>query len=218
MKSYGQYCPIARAAEILGERWTLLVMRNVLLGASTFNDIADGVPGMSRSLLTKRLDWLASKGLIKRQPKPRGRGQRYLPTEAGTQLWHVLEPLAAWSTQWIEFQPEHCDPSFVLWAWTHVHLAADRLPQRKRVVVQFTFPDEPALLRRFWMVFEHGAAELCHANPGFDIDLYVEAESDAFTQWHVGRLSWAAALRAGRIRVEGPTTLARSLPSWNTRA
>jgi len=218
VKSYGQYCPIARAAEVLGERWTLLVMRNVLLGASTFNDIANGVPGMSRSLLTRRLDWLASKGLIEMKPKAQGRGKRYLATEAGTQLWHVLEPLAAWSTQWIELQPQHHDPSFVLWAWTRAHLATERLPKRGRVVVQFTFPDEPALFRRFWMLFERGAAELCHANPGFDIDLQVEAESEAFTQWHVGHLSWQAALRTGRIQVEGPATLARALPSWNTRA
>ena len=217
MTFYAQYCPISRAAEILGERWTLLVMRNVLLGADTFNDIAAGVPGMSRSLLSSRLEGLEERGLIATQPKSTGRGRRYVPTEAGTSLWQVLGPLAAWSERWIELQPEHRDPSFVLWAWTHAHLATERLPRKRTVVVQFTFPDQPATYRRFWVLFGNGGAELCHANPGFEVDVRVVAESEAFTLWHVRRLSWAAALRSGRIRIDGSPALARALPSWNTR-
>ena len=218
MRTYGQYCPISRAAEILAERWTLLVVRNVLLGCRSFNDIARGVPGMSRSLLTQRLRMLEEQGVIASRPKKAGRGRVYEMTEAGQALWSVIGPLAAWGQRWLDLRPEHSDPTIVLWAWVHVHLREDRLPKRRRVVVRFTFPDEPRAHRRYWLLVEHGAAELCDAAPGDDHDLDVVARSLPFTHWHVGRLSWAQALRRGDIVVTGPKALARALPTWNERA
>jgi DNA-binding HxlR family transcriptional regulator len=217
MRSYGQYCPISRASEILAERWTMLVIRNLLLGCTTFNAIAGGVPGMSRSLLTARLRALEDAGVIATVPRRGRRGREYQLTDAGRALWDVVEPLAAWGQRWLELQPEHSDPSFVLWAWVHVHLCRERLPER-RVVAQFDFPDQRPPHHRFWVLFEHGGAELCHAHPGYDPELYVRARSVAFTRWHVGALAWREALRSGAIRVDGPRTLARALPSWNERA
>jgi hypothetical protein len=126
-------------------------------------------------------------------------------------------PLAAWGERWLELQPEHTDPSFVLWAWVHAHLRRDRLPTR-RVVVQFDFPDESPPHHRFWVLFEPKNAELCYTHPGFDAQLRVSAGSEAFTRWHIGDIEWGAALNAGRIRVEGPRNLARALPTWNERA
>lgn len=217
VKSYGQYCPISRAAEILAERWTPLVIRNLFLGCTSFNAIAGGVPGMSRSLLTSRLRSLEGAGVIATRPKEGRRGREYRLTEAGRALWPVIESMAQWGEQWIELQPEHTDPSFVLWAWVHVHLRRDRLP-RRRVVVEFEFPEQPAPHRRYWLLMEHGQAELCYAHPGFEIDLEVVARSEAFTRWHVGTQSWQSALRSGDIRVDGPPSLARQLPGWNARA
>ncbi|MEQ9322041.1 MAG: helix-turn-helix domain-containing protein [Polyangiaceae bacterium] len=217
MRSYGQYCPISRASEILAERWTMLVLRNLLLGCTTFTEIAGGVPGMSRSLLSSRLKALDEQGIVASTPKARGRGRTYALTEAGHDLWGVIESLSAWGRRWIELQPEHSDPSFVLWAWIHVHLRRDALP-RRRVVVRFDFPDEPASHRRFWFLIDHGEAELCYSHPGSEADLRVTARSRPFTLWHVGRLSWQRALRTGGIRVEGPRSLVRALPTWNERA
>jgi DNA-binding HxlR family transcriptional regulator len=217
VRSYGQYCPISRSAEILAERWTLLVVRNLLLGCTTFNDIARGLPGMSRTLLTRRLRQLEDAGVVRSEPKPGRRGRVYELTDAGRDLWSVIEPLAAWGQRWIELQPEHTDPSFVLWAWVHVHLRRDRLPKR-RVVVEFEFPDQPAQYRRFWMLVESGDAELCYDHPGFDPDLEVTARSDPFTRWHVGKLAWRDAVRTGDIEITGPRSLARALPTWNDRA
>ncbi len=217
MRSYGQYCPISRASEILGERWTILVIRNLLLGARTFNEIAGGVPGMSRTLLSSRLRSLEDAGLVQTRPKRNRRGSEYELTEAGRGLWDVIEPLARWGRRFLELTPEHTDPSFVLWAWIHVHLRRERLPQR-RVVVRFDFPDQPPHYRRFWFLVERGEAELCYVRPGFDEDLHVTARNEPFTRWHVGELAWREALRSGDIKVEGPPSLARALPTWNERA
>lgn len=217
MRRYGQYCPISRASEILAERWTLLVLRNLLLGCSSFNQISGGVPGMSRSLLTARLRVLEEQGVVASTPKRGRRGREYALTEAGRDLWSIIEAFSSWGRRWIELQPEHSDPSFVLWAWVHVHLRRDQLPAR-RVVVRFEFPDEPASHRRFWLLIEGGDAELCYSRPGFESDLEVTARSRQFTLWHVGRLSWSEAVRTGAIRVTGPRSLARALPTWNERA
>ena len=217
MRTYGQYCPISRSSEILGERWTMLIVRNLLLGATGFNDIAGGLPGMSRSLLSARLRSLEEAGVVQTKPKQKRRGKAYELTDAGRELWSIVKPMAEWGERWIELQPQHTDPSFVLWAWAHVHLRSDRLPAR-RVVAEFYFPDQPAAHRRFWMLFEDGGAELCHAHPGFETDIEVIAESEAFTHWHVGKIEWRQAVRSGRICVEGPRSLLRALPTWNERA
>ncbi|MCB9586215.1 MAG: helix-turn-helix transcriptional regulator [Polyangiaceae bacterium] len=217
MHSYGQYCPISRASEILAERWTLLILRNLLLGCTRFNDIASGLPGISRSLLVARLRTLEDKGVVVTSKIAGRRGKEYQLTKAGRALWHVIRPLAAWGERWIELQPQHTDPSFVLWAWTHVHLRRELLPKR-RVVVEFDFPEQPLSYQRFWMLIERGAAELCYDHPGFDVDVSVWARSQAFTEWHIGRIEWGDALSAGYIRVEGPRQLARALPTWNARA
>lgn len=201
MRTYGQYCPIARASEILAERWTLLIVRNLLLGMQTFTQIARGVPGMSRTLLTQRLRMLVDAGVLVARPKGRG-GGGYELTEAGRALQKVIEPLSTWGQRWLELRAEHSDPSVVLWAWVEFHLAHERLPTR-RVVVEFEFPEQPTRSRRFWVLFQRGATEVCYSWPGFENDLIVTARSEAFTRWHVGKLRWPDALRAGDIRVEG---------------
>lgn len=195
----------------------MLVVRNLLLGCTTFNDIARGLPGISRSLLSQRLGRLEDAGVITTRPKQGRRGREYELTEAGLALWDVIKAMAGWGERWVELQPEHTDPSFVLWAWIHVHLCSERLP-RHRVLVQFDFPDQRPPHHRFWMLIEGGAAEMCHAHPGFDCDLEVTARSEAFTRWHVGKIEWGDALRSGDIVVDGSRALARQLPTWNERA
>lgn len=217
MPSYGQYCPISRAAEILAERWTLLVVRNLLLGCTRFSDIAGGVPGMSRSLLTDRLRKLEDAGIVRTTPIEGRAGREYHLTDAGRALWDVVGPLAAWGRQWLELQPEHTDPSFALWAWVHVHLNKGALPE-ERVLVEFLFPEQPPAYRRFWLLVEGGEGELCYRDPGFEPDLHVKARSEAFTRWHIGEMEWWSAVKAGEIEVSGPRRLAKQLPTWNERA
>jgi DNA-binding HxlR family transcriptional regulator len=216
MRAYGQYCPISRAVEILGERWTLLVIRNLLLGCKTFNAIAGGVPGMSRSLLVERLRSLERRGVVKTRPCTGRRGREYELTDAGRALWDVVKPLGEWGQQWVERQPEDTDPSFVLWAWIHVHIRRDRLPKR-RVVVEFDFPEQPPAFRRFWMLVEHGEAEFCSSHPKHPVDLRVTAGNASFTSWHLKEARWSDLVRTGEIELDGPPSLARALPTWNGR-
>ena len=210
MRSYKEFCPIARASEIVAERWTPLVIRNLLYGCTTFSDIARGVPAMSRSLLIKRLKELQRAGVVTKAPDG-----SYELTEAGADLADVIEALRAWGDRWLEMTTEHTDPGFVLWSWTRHFIAADRLPER-RVLVEFSFPDESPTNRRYWLLAEHGSVELCYSHPGGQPDVFVTARSDAFTQWHVGALPWGRALSDGSIQVAGPQRLARGLPMWNT--
>jgi len=215
--SYRQYCPIARASEILAERWTPLLVRNLMLGAHTFNDLARGVPAMSRSMLSKRLSELEHAGVIRSRPKEHGRGSTYELTEAGADLADVIHALGDWGERWVEVTTTHADPGFALWAWCQAQLDRSRLPD-DRVVIAFTFPDEAASNRFYWLLVEHGDAEVCYADPGGTPDLYVEAESMAFVDWHRGALSWSAAQRDGRVRITGPRRLARALATWNLHA
>lgn len=217
MGVYRQYCPIARASEILAERWTPLLIRNLLLGAHTFNDLARGVPAMSRSMLSRRLAELDSAGVIRVVPKERGRGSTYELTEAGADLAGVIHELGAWGERWIDVTTSHADPGFALWAWCRAQLDRSRLPD-DRVLVAFTFPDEAPANRYYWLLVERGDAELCYADPGGTTDLHVVAESLAFVDWHRGALSWSSARRDGRIEVMGPPRLARALPTWNLHA
>jgi DNA-binding HxlR family transcriptional regulator len=213
--TYRQYCPIARASEILAERWNPLIVRNLMFGADTFSAIAGGVPTMSRSMLIKRLYELERAGLIHSRPKPGGRGHLYELTEAGADLAGVLDGLAAWGERWVEVTPDHSDPGFALWAWCQVQLDRSALPSG-RVVVAFTFPDERPGNRRYWLLVEHGNAEVCYTDPGGDPSLMVEARSLAFVNWHRGERSWRDALRSGDIKLNGPAWLRRSFPTWNS--
>lgn len=209
MRTYREYCPIARASEIVAERWTPLVIRNLLYGCHTFSDIARGVPAMSRSLLIKRLKELQRAGVIAKLED----GTYHL-TDAGQDLAGVIEALRSWGDRWLEMTTEHTDPGFVLWSWARYYVDQDELPEH-RVLVEFTFPDEPATNRRYWLLAEGGTAELCYSHPGGDADLFVTARSEAFTHWHLGSLPWPRAVADGSIDVVGPRRLAQALPKWN---
>lgn len=214
MASYGQFCPIARGSEILAERWTPIILRNILGGCHTFNDIAAGAPGLSRALLTRRLHELERHGVIAIRAKSSGRGSLYEPTPAGKELWPVLCALGDWAEQWTEVTDEQSDPGVVLWSWSGGFLRRALLPDR-RIVVRF----ESYHHRRHvtgWLLIEQRQAEICTRDPGFGDDLIVTiTDPVAFARWHLGRLEWSAALRSGAIQVSGPRDLCRALPTWN---
>lgn len=215
MRTYGQYCPIARASEVLAERWTIIILRNILMvGCRTFNEIADGAPDLSRGLLSKRLRELQRAGVIEIRPKPDGRGSIYEPTEAGRQLWDVLVALQSWGLQWAELTPEHAHPGVVLWTWVNAYLNRERLP-RRRVLVRFDYPMLSGPGRRSWLLIEHGDAEICEKSPGGEDDLVVVVSDPvAFARWHLGEIEWGDAVRSGAIEVRGPSVLSRALPTW----
>ena len=215
VRSYGQYCPIARASELLAERWSIIILRNiVILGCRTFNEIADAAPGMSRGLLSKRLRDLERAGVLEIRRKPDGPGSIYEPTEAGRELSEVMVVLQRWGSKWADLRPEQAHPGVVLWMWAKFFLDRDRLP-RRRTLVRFDYPTLSGPGSRGWLLIERGDAEVCETYPGGEEDLVVVVHDPlAFARWHLGEIEWGGALRSGAIEMRGSRALARSLPTW----
>jgi DNA-binding HxlR family transcriptional regulator len=212
MRTYGQYCPIARGAEIFAERWTPLIVRNLYLGCGSFSEILEGAPGLSRTLLAQRLRQLERLGVVGSVPKPEA---RYELTPAGHDLFRVCQSLGEWGARWLEIAPENLDPFVALWSMCKA-LRRERLPDR-RVVIRFDFTGRPRR-ERYWLLIERGETEICKTYPGLDEDLYITAEAEAFVKWHAGQLAWAQAIRERRIRLDGLSSLVRAFPTWNARS
>src|SRR5712691_7687101 len=139
MRTYGQFCPVARASELLAERWTPIIVRNLINGCRTFTEIRQGAPGISTALLTERLNTLERHGIVERERGPSARGWTYQLTEQGQDLRAVCEAMGQWGARWLEIEPHHMDPAYVLWATTKL-VDAGKLPDRT-VVVRFELRD-----------------------------------------------------------------------------
>ncbi|NLT06537.1 MAG: helix-turn-helix transcriptional regulator [Solirubrobacterales bacterium] len=213
-ESYGQFCPVAQAAEVLTERWTLLVVRELLMGSTRFNDLQRGVPRMSSSLLSKRLRELERSGLIVRRPLPGQRGHSYELTAAGEALGPLVVGLGTWSRDHLarEVDAAEADPALLMWDMRR-SIRLDRLPQDP-LVTFFRFRDVATGQRAWWLVAERAGADLCFTDPGFGVDLEIDAEARALAEVWVGKLSLGAAIGAGRVRVTGPDHLVRGIPDW----
>jgi DNA-binding HxlR family transcriptional regulator len=205
LRTYGQYCPVARATEILAMRWTPIIVRNLLLGCETFGELMDGAPGIPRSVLSSRLELLEQYGIVERVPS--GRGSRYLLTEAGRDLDDVVHAMGRWGARWLEMTPAHFDSHTVLWSLCRLTDASD-LPGR-RLVIRFDISDGHK--RRVWVVLCPPSSEVCVKPPGYDEDLVVRTNSEWLAKWHMGRISLGQAMHAGLISVEGPSDLVQTL-------
>ena len=212
MAEYRQYCPVARASEILADRWTLLVVRELLAGSRHFNEIERGLPGISRSLLAGRLRLLEDAGVLARQTGGRRNISEYELTAAGRDLNVVIDQLGAWGVRWAfgPPKPTELDPVLLLWKM-HRRIRRDRLPPA-RTVVEFDFRGRRG--RRLWLVLEPREISVCLKPPGFDPDLVLIADLSAFYQVWLGQIDYSTALRSGTIKLDGPPSLAREFPKW----
>lgn len=212
MTRYGQFCPVAKASEILAERWTPLILRELLLGSHRFSELENGLPRISRSLLIQRLRYLESVGLVERRVEEGARSGEYHLTDAGRDLLDVIVRLGEWSARWFNplLEEEDLDPQLLVWD-IHRRLDIERLPDH-RVVVQFDFYG--AATGRYWIVFEPGAPSVCWEPPGFDVDLTVRADTLAMHRVWMGQQSFADALGRGQIELDGLRDLARAFPDW----
>jgi DNA-binding HxlR family transcriptional regulator len=212
MHQHGQYCPVSYAADTLGDRWTVLIVREMMGGATRFNEIERLLPNVSRSLLAQRLKHLARIGIISTTPLPGGRGNEYHLTEAGRDLWPVLESMGNWAVRWIfgDPRPEELDPTFLMW-WMHRRVNLDALPPG-RTVVRFDLLDERRHV--YWLVLQAGESSVCQSDPLLPVSVQVTADLAEFHRVYLGRTTFAEAVRAGTVTVEGPRALTRALPSW----
>lgn len=207
MRGYRQeYCPIVRASEVLAERWTPIIVRNLLLGCETFSQIAAGAPGISETLLSQRLRSLERCGILERHANPKRRGWLYRLTPAGRELQEVCDALGTWGARWLDAGPQGLDPGIVLWAVAK-NMDPKKFP-RHRVVVRFDLRDAPE--QKYWLLIQRPEPELCRKHPGFQEDLVVTTETAWLTKWHIGRISLREALRLGSIQIDGPPALARA--------
>jgi DNA-binding HxlR family transcriptional regulator len=213
MQGYGQFCPIAQAAEVLTERWTPLVIRELALtGSRRFNDIQRGVPLMSSSLLSKRLRQLERAGIVERRPRQDGKGNEYHLTPAGEELGPVIAQMGIWSERWLR-RPiflETPDTGLLMW-WVRTTVRPDALPP-DRTVIHFRFHGAPEKLRYFWLVLPE--ADLCLSDPGFGVDITVSTDPQTLTAVWVGDLRLSDALASGGIELEGSRPLERSFSKW----
>ncbi len=214
MSKYGQFCPVAKALDILGDRWTLLIIRDMLGGTTHFNDLERGLPGISRALLSARLRQLQQAGVVEKRTSGAGRqSTEYRLTQAGQELENVILSLTIWGEAWAfgEPSPEELDPVLLMW-WTRNDVRRDRLPEN-RVVVQYDF----MYSRRngsFWLILTAADVTLCLTDPGFEVDVLVTADLAAFYKLWWGRITYEQATRDYGVRVEGVPRLVRAFPDW----
>jgi DNA-binding HxlR family transcriptional regulator len=208
-KSYGQFCPIALGAELFAERWTPLLLRELLYGARRFGEFQRGMPKISRNLLTERLGQLTRAGIVDRVPVGHGHYE-YVLTPAGEALRPVVVALGAWGYEWAahEIGEGLLDPQLLMW-FQRRHVHRDQLPTEP-LVVRFTFRGARPK-KVFWLILERPEADLCLKDPGFDVGLDVTADLDAMTQVYLGRRSLVGAIRDGSIELAGPAAARSTL-------
>lgn len=216
MKSgFGQFCPIAVACEVFAERWTPLILRELLAGAESFNELHRGIPLISRPLLARRLRELEAAGVLQMDSLPTGRGYRYRLTEAGKEFRPVLEGLGTWGQRWtVRVDRKNLDPSVFVWNMRR-RIALDRLPA-PRAVVRFKFRGVAVSYRGpclFWLILERTQADVCIEDPGFEVDLYVDADLAAMAKVWLGDTSFESALRSKEVELVGSPELARAFPA-----
>ncbi len=212
MPTYGQFCPLAMASEVLTERWTPLVVRELLCGTTRFNDLRRGVPLMSPSLLSKRLRTLERVGVVERH------GNEYHLTPAGEELRPIVESMGVWGQRWArgDVEAKHFDASLLMWDIRR-GVAVDRVPPQ-RVVVHFHLRGSRDGKSRFWLVLEGGGVDLCLADPGHEVDVTVTGHVGTMIDYWMGQVEFADAVRSGDLVVTGPSKLVRALPTWFRRS
>jgi DNA-binding HxlR family transcriptional regulator len=210
MAGYGQFCPVAKAMELLDERWTLLVVRELLMGSRHFNDLRRGVPRMSPALLSKRLRTLMQAGVVER--RDHGGRVAYVLTDAGAELRPVVEALGRWGARWIpELGDQDLDPHLLLWDM-HRNLDLDALPDG-RTVLHFRFPDVPRPAAWWWLVVDAEGVDVCDVDPGHAVTLTVTTPLRTLVDLWRGETDWPGA-RARGLQLDGPAWARRALPRW----
>ena len=210
MRTYSQFCPIARTSELIAERWTPIIIRNLLTGCRTFTEIRQGAPGIPPALLAQRLDALERHGIVECDHAVTGRGKAYRLTEKGRDLKKVCDAMGQWGARWLEIEPHHLDPAYVLWATTKL-VDVSRLPDRT-VVVRFDMTDRPA--DRYWLILHRPCPELCTKGLGYVEDIVARTDSACLVDIHLTRITYPEALRSGRLELDGPISLTREFITW----
>ncbi len=214
VKSYGQFCPVAMSTELLCSRWTLLIIRELLSGSTSFNDIRRGVPLISRTLLSSRLKELESARLLRRVPVGSSGRCAYRLTAAGEGLESVVNALGEWGQEWIE--PElalgEVNYGYLLWNLRRTVRRVSDMP--RRFVARFEFTDAPIDNRHHWLLFDGEDIDICHADPGFEVNVWIECRLRTMAELWMGWISLSSALEDGGFTIDGPPEFIKQPFRW----
>lgn len=216
MKGFGQFCPVAKATEVLGERWTPLIIRELLCDDQSFNTLRKGVPLMSPSLLSSRLKSLEAAGVIDRIRS--GKNVKYRLTEAGKELRPIVEQLGVWGQRWArsDMSKVDLDPGLLMWDM-HRNIDASYF-SADRTVLRFEYFDFPPKQRLYWLVIENGDVDICVKDPGHDVDLFVRCPLKTMTHIWMGDMTVPKARRKHGLELTGNAAIKRDMESWIGRS
>lgn len=214
--SYGQFCPVAMAAEVLGARWTLVLLRELIAGSTRFNELRRGVPRMSPALLSKRLKELEAAQVVRRVPVQDEPGTfEYQLTEAGRELKPVIEAIGCWGQRWVDLEAslQNLDPELLMWDMRR-NIDPRPMPAHRNVI-QVIFTGLPAAQRNWWLIVQPGEdVDLCSVDPGFDVDLYLSTDLRTMTEVWMGYTTLAEAKKTGRLTITGDRELEAKMKTW----
>ncbi len=217
-KGYGQFCPLAMAAEFFCTRWTVLILRELMLGSCTFNDIGRGVSRMSRTLLSTRLKELTERGVLARYATAGSQRVEYRLTPAGQALGQIVFALADWSQEWLQEAPAliDIDTDHLLWSLRRSARPLPALPEP--FVTHIHFSDQPDNRRNAWLVFKGGAVDLCIVDHDFDVHVQIEASAADLTRVYMGWMDLERAVAERRVIFRGDARCIALAPQWLGRS
>lgn len=214
MRSYGQFCPVAKAAQVFCERWTPLILRDLAAGSTRFSELRRGMPLVSPTLLTRRLKQLEAEGIIERRRQPSGRGWTYHLTPAGQEFAPMIEALGVWGQRWARRQLEDDEVDLGLLIWAMEGSVRPEAFGQQRAVVELELTDQPPGKKRWWFVNEDGRSQLCLDDPGLEVDIHLAVcLRDMIYIWR-GDISLRHAIETGRLEAHGAARMRRTLPAW----
>ncbi len=212
--AYGQFCPLAMAAEFLCKRWTILILRELLLGSVSFNDISRGVARMSRTLLSKRLKELEFRGLVKKVVKSNNRDTCYELTVSGKSLSVVVFGMAEWSQEWLHIEPslENVDADHLMWSIRRSARYHPDLPST--FIVHIFLSDQDAQHQNGWLIFEDGEIDLCIIDHDFEVDVQIDTTAVVLTKVWMGWSHFSDAVESGELKLKGPSAYTKIALKW----
>jgi DNA-binding HxlR family transcriptional regulator len=214
MHTYGQFCPTAKAAELFCERWTALILRDLLAGSTRFSELQRGLPLASPTLLSRRLKQLEAEGVVERRRSPSGRSWTYHLTQAGREFAPIVNGLAVWGQRWSRRELADHEVDLGLLIWAMERSVRPHVLGPARTVVRLAFSDQPERKRYWWFVNENGRVDLCLDDPGSAVDLYLTVTLRDMIYIRRGDLPVARALESGRLEAVGSAKAVRMLPKW----
>ena len=210
---YGQFCPVAKALEVLGERWTLLIVRELLMGATRFNELQRGLNLISPTILTKRLNDLSDAGVILRKKIPGQKGYEYFLTEMGKELLPVVQTIGEWGMRWARGRMDDSELDLeLLMLYLQRSILTDKLPGSE-TVIRFKFTDIDKY-SEWWLVATDNDVDVCVRDPGKDVDVYFTTDLRTMIGLWMGDISYKSTINEGRLKLVGPSVLTRDIRSW----